>query len=497
MILAAVAVPVACGYFIHLRYLETWRDWEARLSSEADDRERVASQWVSERRLETLALAQIPKLRAFLAGGVRDRSGIAAELEAVASSRQYAGICLWDKEERLSFATRGAERLCEDGGKSHPELAWDGRLRIFLRGFKPGDSLWGFSTEVRADPKEAPVGRYCAWISPMRTLFPLLQNEPTPTETGEFALVQLDGGKGEAVYLSPVRHLPAGAAVPRRPLSDPRFAAGASLGRQKSFGAFTDYRGVWTLAAARWMPSTGWGILRQVELTEAFSGFAAAAAATVVFGAILLAALAAGWQAARHRRRSEELSVALDRMEPGEDFQAALDHLLQVLLDPVSPEPLPTPPVDLSAALQGLSGTLRRLAGGAVRVTIEPGAGPIPVRVDPRRLAQALLVLAVKARGSMPEGGDLTFSVETGPLPEELRSAFPEADGRTAVHLRVSLSGAGDHGGHEGGGPFGEPFVYDIVRQLGGAIQAERGAGAGTDLHIYFPVDSPPEGCLT
>jgi len=59
--------------------------------------------------------------------------------------------------------------------------------------------------------------------------------------------------------------------MPRSPESSPGRIA--LLERRDIFGAYQDYRGVPVLAAARFLPELGWGMVSKVDRNEAFAGF--------------------------------------------------------------------------------------------------------------------------------------------------------------------------------------------------------------------------------
>jgi two-component system cell cycle sensor histidine kinase/response regulator CckA len=155
--------------------------------------------------------------------------------------------------------------------------------------------------------------------------------------------------------------------------------------------------------------------------------------------------------------------------------------------------------LDLDEVVARSVATVGSVLGRGIMVeATRPGEGK-RIHADPTVLQQALLNLVLNARDAMPEGGRLS-----------IRTAVVEVD---AAHAeRLGLGGAGRHVTLEvidtgvGMDPATlsrvfEPFfttkpegtglglatVYGIVRQSGGAIQAESMAGAGTTFRIYFP----------
>jgi two-component system cell cycle sensor histidine kinase/response regulator CckA len=67
--------------------------------------------------------------------------------------------------------------------------------------------------------------------------------------------------------------------------------------------------------------------------------------------------------------------------------------------------------VDLGGLIAALGSRLRRLLGAGVTLSIEPTEAIGRVRLDPRRLEQALINLAIDTHGAMPEGGALRLQL--------------------------------------------------------------------------------------
>jgi CheY-like chemotaxis protein len=132
---------------------------------------------------------------------------------------------------------------------------------------------------------------------------------------------------------------------------------------------------------------------------------------------------------------------------------------------------------------------LARVLDERIAFAAHPSPTPARINIDPSVLESALVNLAVNARDAMPSGGTLTVD--------------------TAVHGRIVTIAVRDSG--TGMDPdtlarVGEPFfttkgagvgtglglamIYGSVEQSGGSIRIESTPGAGTVVHLLFPLAS-------
>jgi two-component system cell cycle sensor histidine kinase/response regulator CckA len=154
-----------------------------------------------------------------------------------------------------------------------------------------------------------------------------------------------------------------------------------------------------------------------------------------------------------------------------------------------------TPTVlDLRAVLRELEPMLRGLLGESIRlVTLHaPLAGK--VRFDRSQLEQVLINLAINARDAMPDGGQLSISVE--------RAVRAEGDPPCGL-VRITVADAGIGMDPSTQARVFEPFfttkavgegtglglstVHGIVEQSGGRIYVESEPGRGTTFRIDLP----------
>jgi len=165
-------------------------------------------------------------------------------------------------------------------------------------------------------------------------------------------------------------------------------------------------------------------------------------------------------------------------------------------------------PVDLNDLLRNLKPMLVRLIGEDVEVALdlaEASSGASEklwtVRVDPARMEQALVNLAVNARDAMPRGGTLVLETRNVRLDGKLADADREEVEGEFVAISVTDTGIGMDA--EARSHLFEPFyttkevgkgtglglatVYGIVKQSGGIIRVWSEPGAGTAFTLYLP----------
>jgi PAS domain S-box-containing protein len=149
---------------------------------------------------------------------------------------------------------------------------------------------------------------------------------------------------------------------------------------------------------------------------------------------------------------------------------------------------------DLRDLLVDMQPILARSAGPRTTLLVSPGTVPMPVRIDPNLLEQAILNLVSNARDAMPSGGTLRLTIE----PPDPDDALP-VDGWTALVVADTGSGIqpdmlphvfepfyrprGDE--HLG---LGLAMVHGVIEQSGGRIRLTSSPGHGTAFRILLPL---------
>jgi signal transduction histidine kinase len=160
----------------------------------------------------------------------------------------------------------------------------------------------------------------------------------------------------------------------------------------------------------------------------------------------------------------------------------------------------------LGDVVRGMDTMLRRLIGPEIDFQIVRGAA-VMVHADPAQIEQVILNLVINARDAMPEGGDLTISVDEVELDEA--AAVLNAEGRTGRYARLTVADTGTGMDEQTRARLFEPFfttkeqgkgtglglsiVYGIVRQATGYVAVASEPGQGTAFVIYLPLATVPQ----
>ncbi len=147
--------------------------------------------------------------------------------------------------------------------------------------------------------------------------------------------------------------------------------------------------------------------------------------------------------------------------------------------------------LDLNGVAKDLLKMLDRVMAEDVEVVTDLAPDLWQIKVDPGRIEQVIMNLAVNAREAMPKGGKFTIKTRNRPLQEG-------QEGAPRVMLAVTDTG---HGMDEGtlervfepfyttkgsGTGLGLSTVHGIVSQSGGEIQVDSLPGKGASFKIYF-----------
>lgn len=157
---------------------------------------------------------------------------------------------------------------------------------------------------------------------------------------------------------------------------------------------------------------------------------------------------------------------------------------------------------DINGVILGMCGLLDRLIGPPVRIVADLAEDPWLVLVDPGRLEQVIMNLAINARDAMPEGGELTIRTANQRItPAQARQfPFPFLAG-DFVRIDVTDTGIGIEPDVQGrifepffttkpkdvGTGLGLATVYGIVKQSGGYVSVDSTPGKGSTFTIFLP----------
>ncbi|MGV7217982.1 CHASE3 domain-containing protein [Bradyrhizobium sp. UFLA05-112] len=180
-------------------------------------------------------------------------------------------------------------------------------------------------------------------------------------------------------------------------------------------------------------------------------------------------------------------------------------ELIQHLLAFARKQPLEPRNVDVNAAVSDSAKLLRPALGEQIQIETALEQGPMTSHIDPSRLTNAVLNMAINARDAMPDGGKLLLETRRVTLDEAYAQANPDVTPGAYVMLAVSDTGSGmpldvQEKAFEPffttkeigkGSGLGLSMVYGFVKQSGGHIKIYSEAGHGTTIKLYLP---PGEG---
>ncbi len=180
-------------------------------------------------------------------------------------------------------------------------------------------------------------------------------------------------------------------------------------------------------------------------------------------------------------------------------------ELIQHLLAFARRQPLQPRNVEINAAISDIARLLRPTLGEQIQIETVLEQGPMTSHIDPSRLTNAVLNMAINARDAMPNGGKLLLETQRLVLDEAYAQANPDVAPGPYVMLAVSDTGTGmspdirqkafepffttkEVGKGSG---LGLSMVYGFVKQSGGHIKIYSEEGHGTTIKLYLP---PGEG---
>jgi len=160
--------------------------------------------------------------------------------------------------------------------------------------------------------------------------------------------------------------------------------------------------------------------------------------------------------------------------------------------------------LDLNEILGELKEMLSTLPSEQIQLMMMPSSRPLPVKVDPGKIEQVIMNLAVNACDAMPSGGVLKIRTAQVSRPPSETSATSHS----APYAMVEMTDTGCGMDAETKAHLFEPFfttkpigkgtglglstVYGIVKQSGGTIEVDSVPGEGTTFRVYLPIVEEP-----
>ena len=208
--------------------------------------------------------------------------------------------------------------------------------------------------------------------------------------------------------------------------------------------------------------------------------------------------------------------IMLDRLDPASPVRGYAEQikaggeraaeLTRQLLAFSRKQMLETRVVSLNEIVTDVSKMLRRTLGEDVQQVLALDSSLGSVRVDPGRMGQVIMNLAVNARDAMPRGGKLLIETSNVEIDEAYAAGHPEVQLGHYALLAVSDTGSGMDAATLAhvfepffttkpvgkGTGLGLATVFGIVKQSGGHVWVYSEPGKGTTFRIYLPrVEAP------
>ncbi|WP_407183434.1 CHASE3 domain-containing protein [Bradyrhizobium centrosematis] len=176
-------------------------------------------------------------------------------------------------------------------------------------------------------------------------------------------------------------------------------------------------------------------------------------------------------------------------------------ELIQHLLAFARRQPLQPRNVEINGAIADIAKLLRPTLGEQIQIETVLEQGPMTAHIDPSRLTNAVLNMAINARDAMPNGGKLLLETRRVVLDEAYAQANADVVAGPYVMLAVSDTGTGMSPDVQlkafepffttkeigKGSGLGLSMVYGFVKQSGGHIKIYSEEGHGTTIKLYLP----------
>lgn len=198
-----------------------------------------------------------------------------------------------------------------------------------------------------------------------------------------------------------------------------------------------------------------------------------------------------GYAQRRERLADRDKSALVDALAGVEAEALRALEINRKMLDFSRQEILRPEVFDLRDALADLQPMLRQFFPADIRVRVDAGDGPLPVRLDRASFILTLLNIAGNARDAMPGGGAFTLAAGTAGgdgVRIELHDTghgIPEAIRPHIFDPFYTTKPAGSGTG------LGLSLVRDMIASAGGTIDVDSAPGEGTRFRILLPRVAP------
>lgn len=323
--LAALALVLTAGTgasgYAYLRHerSEARRVAAETVSAVADLKVRQIGDWYHERRADANTISRAPlraELKQFLTNpaDTETRSEVLAWLQALHHEYGYSVAALVDGQGTVRLSVPSSIAQVDPRVLGECQKALQRRTVIILDLHRlEADPAMHLSLIVPL-VSDRPHVVLLLQVDAGRSLFPLVQTWPTPSQTAETLLVRREGN--EVVFLNEVRHRQGTARNLRLRIdSMPELPAARAASGEDGVFEGVDSRQVPVVAALRAVPGTPWFLVAKIDKDELYAPFWREVTATIPLLGVLLLAAAAGVSLLWHRRGllSAERELVLQR----------------------------------------------------------------------------------------------------------------------------------------------------------------------------------------
>ncbi|HET7749257.1 MAG TPA: PAS domain-containing protein, partial [Terriglobales bacterium] len=332
MIVIIAAVVVGTTLTLRHEHGKQLVYWQERLSRITDANQRLLKNWVTERSDDAQLLAAFPSVEIAARSGPGShpirrplwQQRLHNELNSMAGTYSYAGVYVLNHSGQVLAQSDASPPLGTAMLKevvSNPQTGSGARAITIPaaddRADYPQVAFVAPIHQVQQLPANVEVANtvgYVVLLTRPGAVGSLLFPFRGSTRTAETVLLALRSGK--PVFISPLRHWKPENSMPRSPESTPGRIA--LLERRELFGAYRDYRGVPVLAAARFLPELGWGLVSKVDRNEAFAGFRQTLILGITIGLLSILTLVSITAAWLRHLRVQRLQLDLARGQQAE-----------------------------------------------------------------------------------------------------------------------------------------------------------------------------------
>ncbi len=281
-------VAVFLWYDLRTAYRDTLAGWNVRLSNSADDRVKLDTLWLAERRADLSLVAQDPfTVRLLSSARDEDRATselpeiqrhVGYELASLERAKGYIQAVVVDKGCRVVARSRARREATEDFQSMCQWVYQTGTFRIAAPGLGQSNVRLNFGAPVFVEDRTRPssqarslVGAVVLVRGPLEQSMPFTTLENDPARSSETLVVWEE--EGEAILFFPRPSALREAHLVHRPLNEMTFEARVAREGVVPFGEFTDYRGVKVFAVAKRIELARVNLAHKVDRDEALSEY--------------------------------------------------------------------------------------------------------------------------------------------------------------------------------------------------------------------------------